>query len=129
MKFFKFTQADKDFRAVDEPAFKGWHIITMADRKAVVPTGVDFSRFEVNKVKIEAGREDQYHHHKYTYDLFILEKGALIFLANDKEVALQPGDAVLMEPGDKHKPMNHGKEPAIFLEVRFNVTEKDRFAD
>ncbi len=129
MRLFKFTQAEEDFRAVDEPAFKGWHVLPMAERKAVVPAGVDFSRFEVKKVKIEAGREDLYHHHKYAYDLFVLEKGALVFLANDREVPLQPGDAVLMEPGDKHKPMNRGGEPAIFLEVRFNIAEEDRFAD
>jgi quercetin dioxygenase-like cupin family protein len=129
MKHFKFTQADKDFRPVEEAAFKGWHIINMADIKATVPAGVNTSRFEINKVKIEAGREDQYHHHKLTYDLFIVEKGTGTFLTNGEDIELKQGDAILMEPGDKHKPMNRGKEPLIFLEVRFNVSEKDRFND
>jgi mannose-6-phosphate isomerase-like protein (cupin superfamily) len=86
-------------------------------------------KVEHQKLIVDGKSEDILHWHKRTSELFTVEEGNLKAFVNGKFVSLKKGDAILMEPGDKHKMVNPNFKPAKLIETRMNVCEGDRFSE
>lgn len=61
-----------------------------------------------------AGVIPMHDHNDTEHEIFIVEGSAILKTA-DKEVALRPGMAIFVEPGDRHSFVNNSKKPFKFL--------------
>jgi quercetin dioxygenase-like cupin family protein len=121
MKYFRNSPGSvtkTEIKGLSLNYFCGWNI-------PVRPGEKDF-RCEHQKLIIDAGSEDVYHYHKVTYEMFTVEEGTPSAMVNGQTIPLARGEAILMEPGDKHRMVNRTTQTAVLIETRFNVCEGDR---
>lgn len=81
----------------------------------------------VQIVVMEAGETIPAHYHKRTREFYRVLAGECRLIVNGKTHRLQPGDMLLMEPGDVHRVLNEGDEPFVLLVVKANATADDTF--
>ncbi|OGP87794.1 MAG: hypothetical protein A2156_01215 [Deltaproteobacteria bacterium RBG_16_48_10] len=67
------------------------------------------------------GRTDL-HSHENTEHLFIVIKGELGIKANEGEVYVKPGEAVVISPGELHGNFNASKEETEYIVVNYTLT-------
>lgn len=82
---------------------------------------------ESNELTLEPGVEDAYHYHKFAYDIFRVESGILTTVINRKIMKLEPGDWLLVEPGEKHRIANQSSARVVVQELRLHVREGDKY--
>jgi len=66
------------------------------------------------------------HFHKEVEETFYFVTGTGVFVVNDLEYDIHPGDAFRVEPGEAHNAINTGDEPleGIFIKDRYLPEDK-----
>ena len=70
--------------------------------------------FELRYFEVQKGGKTSVDEHPYEHEVFVL-KGRGKLLLNDKEYPMRPGDAILIEPDEKHRLVQEGEETLGFL--------------
>lgn len=71
-------------------------------------------RFAMRLLEMESEGHSPLHTHAWEHELFILE-GEGVALDGSGERKLRPGDAVYVQPNEKHQFKNNGKKTLRFL--------------
>lgn len=69
----------------------------------------------VNWSKLPVGKSFQLHYHEDMQEVFVLFDGQVNMSVDDQQVELHSGDAILVEPKEKHDMTNIGSSDAIYL--------------
>lgn len=81
----------------------------------------------VQVVVMDAGETIPDHYHKRSREFYRVLAGECRLIVNGETHRLQPGDMLLMEPGDVHRVINEGDEPFTLLVVKANAAPDDTF--
>lgn len=76
--------------------------------------GITLRRVEIPVPKPGELARDAHHHTDFEECIYVLA-GRGITLADSGEYPLQPGDTILIPPGEKHVTRNTGDEPLVLL--------------
>ena len=68
----------------------------------------------------EPGAVAPKHKHDDMYEIFLVEKGEIEFIINEKPILLKVGDAITVEPGEFHEVRNKSKGIAIMTYFQIN---------
>jgi quercetin dioxygenase-like cupin family protein len=71
--------------------------------------------FAMRRFEIAPFGNTPYHAHEWEHEVYVLEGNAVATKDDGSEVALKPGDVVLVEPNEKHNFKNTGNTDLIFL--------------
>lgn len=92
---------------VTEEGSRGARIKWLINEKDGAPT------FLMRHFTIEAGGFTPFHNHNWEHEVYVLEgRGKVRY--EDREEAIQPGDAILIPPDKKHQ-FQAGAEPLKFI--------------
>ena len=69
----------------------------------------------INWATLLPGREIMAHTHKDMYEIYVMIAGRGHMKVDDKDIDLERSDALIIEPGELHQMINHGKEPIEFI--------------
>src|ERR1044072_1361740 len=67
------------------------------------------------EARLPVGASTQEHYHARTEEIYLITKGRGRIRIERELEDVQPGDAVAIPPGQKHKIWNIGSEPLVFL--------------
>ena len=110
-----------------EAGQRGLCVNFLANIVVALEAGQTTCQVEHQKLTLKSGSEDSYHYHRVAYDIFTVEEGNLAAFVNGESIPLKRRDAIIVEPGDRHKIVNHGSESATLIETRLNVCKGDRY--
>jgi quercetin dioxygenase-like cupin family protein len=92
---------------VTEADSKGARIKWLINEKDEAPT------FLMRHFTVEAGGFTPYHQHDWEHEVYVLEGQGKVRFEN-REESIEPGDAILIPPGEKHQ-FRAGSETLKFL--------------
>jgi len=75
------------------------------------------TRHSLAHVTIPPGKSSPSHYHQELEETYYILSGVGTMTINGQEFDLQPGQALLIEPGDVHQICNHEDEDLVFLAV------------
>lgn len=75
------------------------------------------TRHSLAHIIIPPGKSSALHFHKNSEETYYILKGEGWMRIDQHEFSLQPGQACLIEPGEKHQVFNQGKTDLEFLAV------------
>lgn len=64
-------------------------------------------------------------HHHHLFELLYCWEGEVTQSAEDHEFTLNAGDLLLLKPGIKHHTYNHSTKPYSFINIHFNIDDKE----
>jgi quercetin dioxygenase-like cupin family protein len=70
--------------------------------------------FEMRYFELEPGASSSVDEHPYEHEVFVV-RGRGVLALEEREFALRPHDAVLIEPNERHQLRQAGEEPLGFL--------------
>lgn len=82
----------------------------------------------VQLVRIHPGEIAEPHHHKTCTEVFYFPRCNGEWYVNGKKIDLQPGDTLVIQPGDVHEVRNNRKTDFIYIAFKMNVVPDDFFA-
>ncbi len=89
--------------------------------------------FQIKKIEIMPGKRNSYQSHKKRSEQWIVIRGTLTAILDDKEVVAGPGEVLSIELGTKHRFWNKGDVPVVLIEVQtgtyFGEDDVERFED
>ena len=65
------------------------------------------------------------HSHATSVEVYVVRRGMCELVVNGEQREMQPGDVLLMEPGDVHELTNHGAEAFELLVFKTNAAPGD----
>ena len=68
-------------------------------------------------VEVPSGASSSRHYHHLSEETYYILKGTAKIIVDDEEFQLTPGDAVLIQPPEKHQIYNSGEEILEFITV------------
>lgn len=96
-----------DYAPVTDAGAKGARIKWLINEKDGAPT------FLMRQLTVEAGGCTPYYQHDWEHEIYVLEGWGRVRYGNLEE-KIEPGDAILAPPGEKHQ-MRAGPETLKFL--------------
>ena len=91
-----------------ETGASGVRIQWLLDESAGAPS------FSMRRFEIDPGGHTPFHTHPWEHQVYIIS-GCGVIVARDGETPLKPGDAVLVNPDEKHQFKATGDEPLSLL--------------
>ncbi len=80
----------------------------------------------LNWARLPVGASFRPHYHEDMQEAFVLVKGHVRMRGGDQFVMMQPGDTVLVPPGEIHQMRNEGSEVAEYLVFGISSGENGR---
>ena len=65
------------------------------------------------------------HYHRTSVEVYVVRRGMCELVVNGEQREMQPGDVLLMEPGDVHALTNRGEEGFELLVFKTNASGAD----
>ncbi len=81
----------------------------------------------VQVVEVAPGETIPDHSHQTSREVYAVLNGRCCLVVNGESHHLEPGDMLLMEPGDIHRLHNDGGEPFRLLVFKTSATDEDTF--
>lgn len=81
----------------------------------------------VQVVEMAPGETIPDHSHQTSREVYAVLAGRCCLVVNGESRRLEPGDMLLMEPGDIHHLHNDGDEPFRLLVFKTSATDEDTF--
>lgn len=99
--------------------------------KKVILNGadLDFPGALVQQIKIKPGETAASHYHQKQTEIFYFLNGNGYFIVNGEKISLQAGDALVVEPNDKHTVINETNQDFLYVAFKLNYAEQDLFWD
>jgi quercetin dioxygenase-like cupin family protein len=72
--------------------------------------------------KIKPGQHCPAHNHPDMWEVYLVESGQGIIVLNGEKINLQPGDRLIVEPGEEHSMQNHSATDDLLL-TYFGIEE------
>ena len=69
----------------------------------------------INWARMPVGKEFNLHYHETLVEIFVMLKGTADITVNDVTESIVPGDAVMIDIGEKHSMKNTGNEDVEYL--------------
>ncbi|MCL4364571.1 cupin domain-containing protein [Patescibacteria group bacterium] len=78
-----------------------------------------------------AKTKQSYHHHKKQTEVWYILEGDAIWRINGVEYRVKPGDAFIINPGDKHQADNQSNKDmkVLVLKINFPKDDEDFYLD
>ncbi len=81
----------------------------------------------VQQIKIKPGEIAGNHYHKKQTEIFYFLTKNGYWIINGKKFFFEVGDALVIEPNDKHIVKNNTKKDYIYIAFKFNYSPKDLY--
>ena len=78
-------------------------------------------------VVIPPGKSSEAHYHKVSEETYYILKGVGLMILNGKPLSLQPGEACLIQPPEKHQIFNEGDGDLEFLTISAPAWTRDDY--
>ena len=93
----------------------------------------DAPNHKVKRIVVDPGFRLSLQRHRLREEHWFVLSGSALVTLGDEELKLQPGDAIDIPRGAKHRVANPGVEPLVFIEVQrgdyFGEDDIERFED
>jgi mannose-6-phosphate isomerase-like protein (cupin superfamily) len=89
---------------------------------------VDESALSVKLEKMPAGTAESLHYHQYARQFFFILSGEAQFEIDSELIVVKEQQGIQVEPGQKHRIINHTSEPIEFILSSQPSTVNDRIS-
>ena len=99
----------------DRQIAKGWFV---GPWNSAVPIGVGYANAGVNEP----------HHHAQMFEIYLVASGTSTAVVNQQSIQLQPGDMLVVEPGEPHT-FTHNSEDYYHFVIQTPFAPGDKISD
>jgi mannose-6-phosphate isomerase-like protein (cupin superfamily) len=71
----------------------------------------------INWATLLPGKSFALHYHEDMQEVFVMMKGRAVAKINGEEINVEKGDALVIDPGDRHEMYNPGSDPVLYLVI------------
>lgn len=75
-------------------------------------------KYQIKEITILPGQMPSYQSHKFRSELWVVVSGRGLLILSDNMVDMYSGTTFAIEVGEKHRPINNGIVPLVFIEIQ-----------
>jgi mannose-6-phosphate isomerase-like protein (cupin superfamily) len=97
--------------------------------KKILFDQIDSRGIVVQDMKIKPGETAKSHHHKKQTEVFYFFDSNGVWIINGKEVRVNKGDVLIIEPFDHHEVNNNTSEDHLYIGFKYDYDPDDLYWD